>query len=139
MISDKIVSNAYGLISRDLDSIWRAQMLIASRNQRFEYKRGHLRKTKNRQSYTIAERYPELYQHLASRPYKISKTDAGCYVTMSVLRKLRFLDMKKYGNFKIYNRQIWGILYNNAYKDIRNNISDAVYNEVSHALHKAFS
>lgn len=32
---------------------------------------------------------------------------------------VRFLDMKKYGNYKIYNRPIWGILYSDTIPSIR--------------------
>lgn len=32
---------------------------------------------------------------------------------------IRFLDMKRMGNLKIYNRPIWGILYKETFQDIR--------------------
>lgn len=32
---------------------------------------------------------------------------------------LRFLDMKRLGNYRIYNRPIWGILYSETIRDIR--------------------
>lgn len=32
---------------------------------------------------------------------------------------LRFLDMKRLGNYRIYNRPIWGILYKQTFRDIR--------------------
>ena len=32
---------------------------------------------------------------------------------------IRFLDMKKHGNYGIYNRQVWGILWNNSLQTIK--------------------
>jgi hypothetical protein len=32
---------------------------------------------------------------------------------------IRFLDMKRLGNYRIYNRPIWGILYRETLQDIR--------------------
>jgi len=47
--------------------------------------------------------------------------------------------MKKFGNRKIYNRQVWGILYNNALKDIKFNYGQAISDVVGEKLREAFN
>lgn len=37
---------------------------------------------------------------------------------------IRFLDMKRIGNYRIYNRQVWGILYKETFKNIRYEFED---------------
>jgi len=37
---------------------------------------------------------------------------------------IRFLDMKRLGNYRIYNRPIWGILYKQTFRDIRYEFHD---------------
>lgn len=37
---------------------------------------------------------------------------------------IRFLDMKRLGNYKIYNRPIWGILYKQTFVELRYEFSD---------------
>jgi hypothetical protein len=46
--------------------------------------------------------------------------------------------MKRLGNWKIYNRQIWGILYSNALKDIKQRYGEYIGDTVGDALRDAF-
>ena len=43
--------------------------------------------------------------------YRISADGPGIKAETTLPTYIRFLDMKRLGNWKIYNRQIWGILY----------------------------
>ena len=47
---------------------------------------------------------------------------------------IRFLDMKKHGNLKIYNRQIWGVIYRETIPQIkfgfRKEVRDWIDNEL---------
>ncbi len=31
---------------------------------------------------------------------------------------MRFVDMKNYGNWEIYNKQVWGIMYHDVFSDL---------------------
>lgn len=134
-ISASVVNNARDILNRDMTNIFRAQLLIASQNTYFEGRKLTRKVQKGRA--TILNKYPDLYAHLASRPYSISQTQSGCYVTMDVMKRLRFLDMKKLGNLRIYNRQVWGIIYNNSFSDIRRGVSNEVYDQLTDKLKRA--
>lgn len=43
----------------------------------------------------------------------------GVYSTLNYPVYIRFLDMKRNGNLKIYNRPIWGIMYKEVFSNIR--------------------
>lgn len=44
---------------------------------------------------------------------------------------LRFLDMKRLGNWEIYNRQIWGIIYGDVVKRVRYGYRDWLKDRVN--------
>lgn len=50
---------------------------------------------------------------------------------------LRFLDMMRLGNYRIYNRPIWGILYKQTFRDIRYEfrswLENLVHNSISNS------
>lgn len=50
---------------------------------------------------------------------------------------LRFLDMKRLGNYRIYNRPIWGILYKQTFRNIRFEfrrwLENLVHNSISNS------
>lgn len=50
---------------------------------------------------------------------------------------IRFLDMKKNGNHKIYNRPIWGILYKQTLKDIRYEFTEEIQALIAESLRAA--
>lgn len=58
-------------------------------------------------------------------------------VTNNILLYMRFMDIKQLHG-QIYNRQVWGILYNHALPDIRLGLFTNVYDSVGAALRKAF-
>lgn len=51
---------------------------------------------------------------------------------------IRFLDMKRRGNWHIYNAPVYGILYNNTLPDIKYKYGEYVADVVCDALRKAF-
>lgn len=51
---------------------------------------------------------------------------------------LRFLDMKRLGNYRIYNRPIWGILYKETLQDIRYEFHDWLKKYMHDALTESF-
>ncbi len=47
---------------------------------------------------------------------------------------IRFLDMKRLGNHKIYNRPIWGILWSQTLKDLKYDLKDFLRSIVAEGL-----
>lgn len=60
-----------------------------------------------------------LQQALESPVLDITARGAGISATVNYPTYIRFLDMKRIGNYRIYNRPIWGILYRETLRDIR--------------------
>jgi hypothetical protein len=54
-----------------------------------------------------------------------------------IIKKLRFLDMKKLGNMKIYNRLVWGILYGETRVELMYGFSKEVKNTLRRQLEAA--
>lgn len=50
---------------------------------------------------------------------------------------IRFLDMKRMGNYRIYNRQVWGILYKETFRNMRYEFSDWLRDYTSKILNNA--
>lgn len=66
---------------------------------------------------TPRSRSGRLQQALASPTFSI--TGSGISAKAQYPTYLRFLDMKRLGNYRIYNRTVWGILYKETFNDIR--------------------
>jgi hypothetical protein len=45
--------------------------------------------------------------------------------------------MKDHGNWRIYNRQVWGILYNNALQDIKSGYGSQLHDYIGKMLRDA--
>ncbi len=65
-----------------------------------------------------------LMESLQSAPTTISTGAVGVEASMFYPYYIRFLDMKRLGNHKIYNRPIWGILYRQTFNDIKYDLQD---------------
>lgn len=71
--------------------------------------------------------------------FTIAQQGGGVIATSTVPLAMRFVDMKRHGNWQIYNRQVWGVLYGDTihaikyeYRDwFRKNISDSL-NNINH-------
>lgn len=137
MTSDAIIKRDWivGVLDRDVKNIYKSMLLIAQRNI---YVSGKDLTAKRRRGRGIGRRTGALEDSLANPEYSINSNGAQFNVTAKIVLHERFLDMKRHGNMKIYNRQVWGILYNNALPDIRYNVGKAIADEVGTALKKAF-
>ena len=111
-------------------------MSIARDNIRFQ---GAGRKVVKAGKKRMQVRSGALMQSLMYPEYFIQAEGERFIVSVFIVKHMRFLDMRIHGNWKIYNRQVWGILYNNALKDIKFNYGEAIKDRVSEALHEAFS
>lgn len=79
-----------------------------------------------------------LQQALASPSFLISGSGASITAKAEYPTYIRFLDMKRLGNYRIYNRPIWGILYKETFRDLRYEYSDWLKNFVQKSLADSF-
>jgi hypothetical protein len=138
MITDAIIKRDYimNVLDRDIRNIYSAQQLIAERNI---YISGKELQQKKRKGSFIGRRTGALRRSLDNPDYTISGNGALFNVTSNIVLHMRFLDMKKIGNRQIYNRQVWGILYNNALRDIKYNVGDSIADSLGEELKRAFN
>lgn len=80
----------------------------------------------------------ELERALSSPRIDIRPSGSGILASATYPSYIRFLDMKRLGNYRIYNRPIWGILYKETIRDIRYEFSDWLRRNFSDELRKCF-
>ena len=109
-------------IERDIRAIFEAQYLIATERV-----------------YTSAI-YPTQVGQGRSlvREQGYGRLVRGVVATSNVPLYIRFLDMKKHGNYGIYNRQVWGILWNNSLQTIKYGYGKEVRDRIYAGLQEAF-
>ncbi|WP_352422277.1 hypothetical protein [Proteiniphilum sp.] len=138
MISDRITKSEFVIqvLERDVKNIFNAQLLIARQNI---YIKGRALKKEKRGGNIIGRKTGRLLESLENPDYVIAQRDDKFIVSSGIVKHMRFLDMKRLGNRKIYNRQVWGILYNNSLRDLRQGYGKELYDFVGAALSEAFS
>lgn len=87
---------------------------------------------------TPRSRSGRLQQALASPSFSITGSGAGISAMAEYPTYLRFLDMKRLGNYRIYNRPIWGILYKETFRDIRFEFSDWQRKNIAASIRESF-
>ena len=137
MISENITKQQFiiEVLQRDLNNIYKAQLGIARQNI---YVEGKELKVKRKHTKKIGVRSGALLKSLENPDFVIQASGEKFVVSAGIVLHMRFIDMKKYGNRRIYSRQVWGILYNNALRDIRSGYGQELYDVVKAALHEAF-
>jgi hypothetical protein len=139
MITENITKQQFivQVLERDIKRIFAAELAIAQENI---YVSGKELKVTKQRGYKIGVRSGALLESLQNPDYVIQAQGEKFIVSAGIVKHMRFIDMKKYGNRRIYNRQVWGILYNNALKDIRfnygNAIADSVFDDIVEAFGK---
>lgn len=128
-------------VEKDIRAIFEAQLLIAreriytrtrySKEGRSFYQEQGTGATLNRDSL--------LLKALETPQYKIEASGNGIISTSNIPMYMRFMDMKRVGNWQIYNRQVWGILYNNTINAIRYEYGKQVRDQIYARLANAFS
>lgn len=138
MITDQMTKSQFvvEVLNRDFANIYRAQLLIAEKNIRIE---GRSLKQKKGSGKTIGTRSGRLLESLRNPDYSIRLNHEQVVSESNIPLYIRFLDMNKKGNWMIYNRQIWGILYNNSLIDIKYRYGQQIYNFVGAALADALA
>ncbi len=79
-----------------------------------------------------------LEQSLQSPDFSITPAGGGIETRVNYPSYIRFLDMKRLGNYRIYNRPIWGILYKQTFQDIRFEFSDWLRRNFSEEIRQCF-
>jgi len=138
MISDNITKQDFivQVLERDVRNIYKAQLAIAQKNI---YIGGKQLKVTKRRGAKIGVRSGALLKSLENPDFMIQAQGGKFIVSAGIVKHMRFIDMKKFGNRKIYNRRVWGILYNNALKDIKFNYGQAISDVVGEKLREAFN
>ena len=108
-------------VERGIRDIFEAQRMIA---QSGTYQRGASREIHQRRGGGLGQRTGNLLRALSTPSYSISQAGQGVVAHTNVPMYIRFLDMKRKGNWKIYNRQIWGIMYHDVRARIRYEFQD---------------
>lgn len=122
------------ILERDARNIYRAQHLIVS--QKIYVSGKDLKATKRKKG--IQRQTGTLENSLANPDFYIRSEGEQFTVAANYPLYIRFLDMKHRGNWRIYNRQVWGILFHNALPDIRYKFGKFISDTVGNALRAAF-
>jgi hypothetical protein len=138
MISENITKQQFivSILKRDVEHIYSAQRLIATKNI---YIKGKQLKATKRKGEKIGERTGSLLESLQNPDYSVYAEGNKFIISAGIVKHMRFLDMKHLGNRMIYNRQVWGILYNNSLREIKSGYGQHLHDLVEEALQKAFS
>jgi hypothetical protein len=123
-------------IRKGVHDIFAAQKQIATSRI---YQVGHERTIKQGSGSTIKGRSGALMNALNSPNYLITPDGQGVRTQITYPLYIRFLDMKRHGNYKIYNRQIWGIMYKETFVNIKYEYGDWLKNHVHDLLNSAFN
>ena len=99
------------ILKEGIKNVFYAQRLIADNR----YQQGDRQKSGK----PIQGRSGQLRRSLVSPDYLISRDGNGVRAKLNYPIQIRFVDMKRLGNWKIYNRQLWGILYKETFVKMR--------------------
>ncbi len=108
-------------LERGIKDIFEAQRMIAASGT---YQRGASREIHQRKGGGLGQRTGTLLRALSNPSYTVTPSGGGVVAQTNVPLYIRFLDMKRKGNWQIYNRQIWGILYHDVRGRIRYEFQD---------------
>lgn len=87
---------------------------------------------------TPRSRSGRLQQALASPTFSITGSGSGISAKAQYPTYLRFLDMKRLGNYRIYNRPVWGILYKETFNDIRFEVSACLRKNLADSIRESY-
>ena len=97
------------IIESGIAQVYQAQLDILDKHLYREGSKGKLKIRHNGRE--VHDRTGNLRRMLKSPQTTLHVTDDSLSVTNGIPIQLRFFDMKHLGNWRIYNRQVWGILY----------------------------
>lgn len=138
MITSEMTKSQFVIevLNRDIKNIYKSQQLIAQENIRLQ---GKGLKEKKRSGAKIGTRTGHLLEALRNPRFTVVGSDGKFQAEAFITLQTRFLDMKRNGNWMIYNRQVWGILYNNSRVDIKYRYGEQIRDILGEALDRAFN
>lgn len=83
------------------------------------------------------QRSGRLRDALQSPDYFVKSSQSGAEAVAFYPTYIRLLDMRKFGNRKIYNRPVWGIFYKQTLKDMKNDFVDWLKEQTMRELTEA--
>lgn len=136
MISDDISKAEFvvKVLDRDALNIYKAQKLIAEHSI---YIKGKDLKSYKKRNASPLKRTGRLIKSLNDADYSIKMQGGQFIVSSEIALHTRFLDMKKFGNHRIYNAQVWGILYRTTLPTIKYQYGKRVHDVIGERLRQA--
>lgn len=131
-------------VEKDIRAIFEAQYLIATERTytRTIYPSQIGQKRRFVQSYesgdVVRGTTGRLVKALSNPVYSVDFYGQGVVATSNIPLYIRFLDMKKHGNYGIYNKQVWGILWNNSLQAIKYGYGKEVRERIYAGLQESF-
>ena len=122
MVTDNLIRDEFfrRTLARDFQTIFQAQLSIAEKDIYGDH-------PNSRQT-------GQLRRFLQSAQANASKDGA----MVEYPKYIRFLDMKKKGNYRIYNRQLWGVIYNETLPELKYGLSSIVRAQMRSQLEGLF-
>ncbi len=122
-------------LENDFRTIYQRQLEIAESGT---YHHGSGGKRESYRAQSIGNKSGTLRSHLASAPVRIDTSGQSLSLHTKYPIYIRFLDMKRKGNWAIYNRQIWGILYNETLPELKFGLTESIADEIRGQLEGLF-
>jgi len=88
----------------------------------------------------VRKKFPDIDTILAdvrSRSLSIAANQGLSLFSMQFTKKLRFLDMKKLGNLKVYNKKVWGQLYVDTLPELKYGLTEEIKTSIHDQLTEA--
>jgi len=124
MISEKMIKDKFiaDTVKRNLSEMQSVQLkILAGADERI------------RRKFDI----PAIEQSIRSNVVSINGSNGNFIISQRILKKMRFLDMKKFGNLKIYNKKVWGYVYNDIADDLQYGLSEEIKAGIRQELEQA--
>lgn len=131
-------------VEKDIRAIFEAQYLIATERiytkTIYPTQIGQKRRFIQEEDYgrTVRGTTGRLINALRNPVYSVGFYGQGVVATSNIPLYIRFLDMRRRGNYGIYNRQVWGILWNNSLQAIKYGYGKEVRERIYAGLQEAF-
>jgi hypothetical protein len=122
------------VLERDAKNIYKAQQLIVS--ERIYLKGKDLKATRRRKG--IQRRTGRLEDSVSHPDYIIQSQGEEFKLALNYPLYIRFLDMRKKGNWRIYRHPIWGIINNHTIPDLKYKYGEAIADKMGNLLKGAF-
>lgn len=122
------------ILERDVRNIYKAQQKIIG--ERIWHEGRNLKAVDRK--IDIRRRTGRLENALSNPDFYLKSSGETFEVAANYPIYIRFLDMRRKKDLRIYNRQIWGILYNNSMKEIKFEYGKEIADKVGDALRAAF-